>query len=356
MNRIKVIAFLILLLILLAASQVGAGQALQAEGASEAPVGAERQVVRIDVPDWERIDTVAGELDIWEAYPLEGYLIAAVKPAQIDWLQRLGFRVEVDATKSALLTNGTPLDPRYYYFDDFQYNSYGRYVVEFLQDIATTYPDLTELYDIGDAWMAGQPGEHHRDIWILRITNEDPAFGPIEDKPAFFFSATTHAREVVVAELAIRYIRHLTGGFEDQGGYGVDADATWLVDHQVVYVLVMGNPDGHWANEVDIAAYRRKNMDWDDGCTDPRDWGVDLNRNHSFMWACCGGSSTNPCSDTYRGSGRRSEPETQAMEDFFATVMRDQNGPNGDDEYPPVAPDDAIGIFISLHSYGDYII
>jgi PKD repeat protein len=36
--------------------------------------------------------------------------------------------------------------------------------------------------------------------------------------------------------------------------------------------------------------------------------------------------------------------------------MLDQNGPNGDDELPPAAPDDATGIFISLHQYGDEIL
>jgi PKD repeat protein len=33
--------------------------------------------------------------------------------------------------------------------------------------------------------------------------------------------------------------------------------------------------------------------------------------------------------------------------------MQDQNGPNGDDELPPAAPDDATGIFISIHQYTD---
>ena len=42
-----------------------------------------------------------------------------------------------------------------------------------------------ELIDIGDAWQASHGG-YHRDMWVLRITNEDPAYGDIADKPAFF--------------------------------------------------------------------------------------------------------------------------------------------------------------------------
>jgi hypothetical protein len=118
----------------------------------------------------------------------------------------------------------------------------------------------------------------------------------------------------------------------------------------------MQNPDGHRENEANTGNYRRKNMDNDDGCNDPQDWGVDLNRNHSFKWGCCGGSSGSPCSETYRGPYRASEPETAAFQDHFWSVMEDQNGPNGDDELPGAAPDDATGIFISLHSYADEIL
>ncbi len=313
-------------------------------------------VVRLHVQDVDQLNAVAGELDIWESHPKDLYVVAFVTPTQYEWLESLGYRLEIDADRTAALGMRDLLDPLFYYYDDYHVNSEGRYVVDLLQDISTTYPDLTELVDIGNAWMADQPGEYHRDIWVLRVTNEDPAYGPIEDKPPFFLFATIHAREVAVPELAIRYIKYMTEGYDGEGGYGVDPDVTWLVNHNVAYILVMQNPDGHSENEQDIANYRRKNMDWDDGCTDPDSWGVDLNRNHSFLWGCCGGSSGDPCSGNYRGPAQGSEPETQAFEAYFSTVMEDQNGPNGDDEIPPPAPDDATGIFISLHSYSDLVL
>jgi hypothetical protein len=136
----------------------------------------------------------------------------------------------------------------------------------------------------------------------------------------------------------------------------LDADVTWLVDQHVAYVLVMQNPDGHVENERNTGSSRRKNMDWDDGCSTPALWGVDLNRNHSFLWGCCAGSSGDSCSETYRGPARGSEPETQAFESYFATVMKDQNGPNDDDEIAPAAPITTSGIFVNLHSYGDLVL
>jgi len=322
---------------------------------SDPPAG-EPVVVRLYIRDRSHLDAVAGQLDIWEVHYDEGYAVAAVTAGQYTWLQGLGYRLEADAARSALLSAQAPLDARFYYYDDYYPNTNERYVVDFLQEVNAAYPDLTELFDIGDAWLAGQEGEHDRDIWVLRISNEDAACGDIADKPAFFLFATIHAREVAVPELAIRYIRYLTEGYDGEGGYGLDPDVTWLVDHNVAYVLVMQNPDGHWQNEQDTGNYRRKNMDNDDGCARPAYWGVDLNRNSSFRWGCCGGSSDDPCAVTYRGPSPASEPETQAFQSFFATVMEDQNGPNGDDELPPAAPDDATGIFISLHSYSDLIL
>jgi hypothetical protein len=316
----------------------------------------DRIVVRLYVQDLDHLNAVAGELDIWEAHPTDLYVVAAVTPTQYQWLERLGYRLEIDDHKTGALGVRAILDPRFYHFDDYYPNGNDRYVVDFLQDISATSPGLTELYDIGDAWMANQAGEHDRDIWVLRVTNEDPVYGPIEDKPVFFLFATIHAREVAVPELAIRYIKYLTEGYDGEGGYGIDPDVTWLVNHNVAYILVMQNPDGHWKNEENTSNYRRKNMDWDDGCFDPASWGVDLNRNHSFLWGCCGGSSGAPCSETYRGPIRGSEPETQAFEAYFATVMEDQNGPNGNDEIPLAAPEDTSGIFISLHSYSDLVL
>jgi len=313
-------------------------------------------VVRLYVQDRAHLDAVAGRLDIWEVHPEEGYVLAALQPQAYRWLQDLGYQVEIDTHQTAQLGIQAPLDSRFYYYDDYYFNLQGRYVVDFLQDIHASYPSLTQLYDIGDAWLAGQAGEYDRNIWVLRISNEDAAFGAIQNKPAFFLFATVHAREVATPELAIRYIKYLTEGYDGEGGYGVDPDVTWLVDHHVVYVLVMQNPDGHVVNEQDTAAYRRKNLDWDDGCNDPDLWGVDMNRNHSFLWGCCEGSSGEPCAETYRGPSPGSEPETQAFQNYFATVMLDQNGPNGDDEVPPAAPITTTGIFVSLHSYSDVVL
>jgi len=283
-------------------------------------------VIKFYYDNQEQLNDVAGVLDIWEVQRVpgtglnSGYAVAAVSPTQKDWLESLGYQVEIDAEKTAKLQspNATPLDPRYYYFDNYVNNPNGLYIVNFLQETNTAYPDLTELIDIGDAWLAGQPGGHHRDMWVLRITNEDPAYGDIDAKPPFLLLANIHAREVTTPEMAIRYIKYFTSGYKFKGGYGIDPDVTWLVNHHVVYVLVSQNPDGRAINEADWYQYWRKNVDNLNGCNMPDYWGTDLNRNSSFKWGCCGGSDGDPCGETYRGPSRASEPETDAFQTLAA--------------------------------------
>jgi carboxypeptidase T len=318
-------------------------------------------VVHFYYDSQQQLDDVAGQLDIWEIHPLpgigsgSGYAVAAVNPAQKDWLEVLGYRVEVDTDKTEILQSPEAvLDPRYFYFDSFNTNPLNRYMLDIMEATNTAYPHLTELLDIGDAWLAGNGG-YARDMWVLRISNENPQYGDIASKPAFFLMANIHAREVTTTEMAIRYIKYLTDGYLGQGGYGIDPDVTWLVNHHVVYVLVSQNPDGHVKNEVNTGAFWRKNVDNDDGCSDSTSWGVDLNRNSSFKWGCCGGSSGSPCSEVYRGPSRASEPETAALQYFITQIFADWNGNNVDDQIVS-SPENASGLFITLHSYADDIL
>jgi hypothetical protein len=168
-----------------------------------------RLVVRIYVNSRAHLDAIAGKLDIWEAHPEEKYVVAALNPHEYHWLDSLGYRLEIDAEKTARLNAPlTALDPRFYYFDNNYPNPNSLYVEDFMQTTHDAYPTLTELFDIGEGWEATH-GEYPRDLWVLRITNEDPTYGAIEAKPVFFLFATIHAREVATAELVIRYIQYL---------------------------------------------------------------------------------------------------------------------------------------------------
>ena len=152
--------------------------------------------------------------------------------------------------------------------------------------------------------------------------------------------AAIHARELATAELATRFAEYLLSQ------YNLDADITWLLDNFKIVIVPMTNPDGR--KKAETGLYWRKNTD-PRACNDPANWGIDLNRNHTFKW---GGDSTNPCSETYQGPTASSEPETRALQAYLATLYPDQRGPGDNDP----APLTASGSFITLHSYGNLVL
>jgi hypothetical protein len=286
--------------------------------------------------------------DVWEYNNLaEKYVLVAMPEADVQQLAAEGWRVSVDEAATAML-NVNMLDT---------FNGGYRTVSELYADMNTinaANPTITEIIDYGDSYCKGvggctTPAGHSLpgfDLRAMRITNEAIA----GDKPTLFIMAAIHAREITTPELAMRYIDWLVDG------YGTDADATWLVDWHEIYIVPTVNPDGHWIVELG-PYYHRKNANRSNGCTNywpptsNTHYGIDLNRNHTFMWNT-GGTSNDPCSAIYRGPAAGSEPEVNQLESFALTLFPDQRGPNLNDP----APADATGVFITLHSYGDLVL
>jgi carboxypeptidase T len=215
-----------------------------------------------------------------------------------------------------------------------------------LREITAANPDLARLHDIGDSWLKteGRGGHDVYAVCLTELAAGDCETDPDSTKPRFSLIAQIHAREIATGEIAWRWIEKLVDG------YGTDAAVTELLDTTEVWVVPIANPDG-----VDIVAsggddpvLQRKNANDTNGdCGDGL--GIDLNRNSSFEW---GADSTNPCSETYQGPSAASEPETQAVEAWLRALHPDQRGERPED----AAPADARDVFISLHSYGEYII
>jgi hypothetical protein len=209
-----------------------------------------------------------------------------------------------------------------------------------LQSWEAAYPSLVQVTDYGDSWdktIAGGPEGF--DLFVLRLTNENIT----GTKARIFMDGGLHARELVPPELMVSFAERLLGG------YGVDPDLTALLDYSEIYLVLTSNPDGHLKNEQNFSLWR-KNTDSDDGCGTT--YGVDLNRNHWFKWACCGGSSGSPCNETYRGPSPNSEPEILSYEDFVRGIFPDQRGP-GDNDPAPIT---TTGMLFNHHSYGGTVL
>ncbi|MGD8441659.1 MAG: M14 family zinc carboxypeptidase, partial [Holophagae bacterium] len=187
-------------------------------------------------------------------------------------------------------------------------------------------------------------GDDGYDMRVLKLTNSLVAGTPPSaggGKPKLFITSAIHAREYATAELMTRFAEYLVGN------YGIDADATWLLDEHEIHLMLHTNPDGR--KHAETGDYWRKNTNENYCGATSSDRGADLNRNFEFQWNCCGGSSGDPCWETYRGPAPATEPEVQAVQSYARSIFPDQRDP----ALGAAAPADATGMYMDIHSYGE---
>jgi len=147
-----------------------------------------------------------------------------------------------------------------------------------------------------------------RPIWGLKlgktVVGEDT-------RPAVFYNALTHAREPEGMQALFYFVDDLLSK------YGTDAFATSLLDHRVIYIVPLVNPDGYQINVNTYNSSRGTTF----GFQRKNAHEVDLNRNYGFKWGVDNvGSSPAPLAETYRGNGPFSEPETQVQRDVVKAL------------------------------------
>ena len=190
---------------------------------------------------------------------------------------------------------------------DFELGSMGGYytfdeIEEQLDKLHENFPNLiTEKLSLGQT-LEG------RDVWMVKIS-DNPNVD--EDEPEMLYTGLHHAREPMSYMNLFYFMNWLTEN------YGIDPEATALVDNRELYFLPAINPDGLVYNQQiapNGGGMQRKNMK--ESCLSSPD-GIDLNRNYSFMWGYDdSGSSSDGCSETYRGAMPFSELETQIVKEF----------------------------------------
>ena len=202
-------------------------------------------------------------------------------------IARRGFRIRRSAVRAADFPSA-----------DSAYHNYSETVAE-MTAVARAHPATVRLFSIGSSFEG-------RNLIGARVSNDAV---DRTDEPGVLLVAQHHAREHLTVEVALSLL-HLFAESTDQ-------TVRSLVASRQIYILPSLNPDG---GEFDIAtgSYRfwRKNRQPIPGSSEI---GTDLNRNYSYGWACCGGSSGNPASETYRGPSPFSAPETAALRDFVTS-------------------------------------
>ena len=204
-------------------------------------------------------------------------------------------------------TEASPPDPAVGYEVFRPYAAAGGLQDEF-EALAAEHPDITELVTIGQTVQG-------TDIVALKVSLGASRI-PDGDRPATLYLGAQHAREWITPEMVRRLAHHVVEG------YSTDPALTDLVDTTELWFVPVANPDGYDYTFTPGNRLWRKNLRDDDG--DGRitaNDGVDLNRNFPTKWGYDDeGSSPEGGSDTYRGSGPASEPETRALDGLMARV------------------------------------
>ncbi|HZB03113.1 MAG TPA: M14 family zinc carboxypeptidase [Actinomycetota bacterium] len=162
------------------------------------------------------------------------------------------------------------------------------------------YQGFLKLYDIGDTHQG-------RDILAIRMTQGARGL-PLGRRPAVLYQGTTHAREWISTEVAMR----LLNWFIDERR-AENPEVVNLLETREVWFLPVVNPDGYQYT-FDEERLWRKNLRDNNGDGDITIGdGVDLNRNYPEHWNYdTEGSNSQFPSDTYRGPAPASEPESSA--------------------------------------------
>jgi hypothetical protein len=297
------------------------------------------QLIRIDLPNRQALGVVEGMgIDLVEDPSPVGVSAVIRTPQELELLHNAGFGTTVlvpdlaaadrkEAARNRTYTAsvgaaGSSLPSgrsEYRHLPDVQAD---------LKKLAQQYPAIVRPVTLPKKTFLG------RDTIGVEISSDVNRAD--DQKPVSFIMGVHHAREWPSAELTTEFALHLAQNF------GTDAELTEMLRRVRVVVVPVINGDGFNASReaTDFAdasgdpggapslaesagaggslAYRRKNCNGigqNPAIPCDAQVGIDPNRNYGFGWGGPG-ASTQPNSQTYRGTGPWSEPETQAVHEF----------------------------------------
>ncbi|KAF5131381.1 Metallocarboxypeptidase A-like protein [Metarhizium anisopliae] len=192
------------------------------------------------------------------------------------------------------------------------YHSYNDHL-QWMKDIASQYPGNVKSV------TSGATGDGNT-ITGLHIFGSSGG----GKKPAVVFHGTVHAREWIVA-MTLEYITN-----ELVAKYATDSAVKAVVDKYDFYMFPIVNVDGFKYTQSSDRMWRKnRSRNQGSSCL-----GTDPNRNWPYKWDGPG-SSTNPCTETYRGASAGNSPEVQSYIAFLDKIKKSQG----------------VKLYIDWHSY-----
>jgi hypothetical protein len=180
-----------------------------------------------------------------------------------------------------------------------------------LDALAASYPSQARVFNLPHPTLEG------RTVKALEVANNVAAR---DGRPTFALLGLHHAREWPSGELTIEFAYDVLKNSADPRIKNI------LDNERIVFVPVV-NEDGFNVSRSQTYEMKRKDCRIHDGqlpatgeCEDSANFslGTDPNRNYSGFWGGPG-ASTSTTSETYRGAGPFSEPETQNIKDLVSS-------------------------------------
>jgi carboxypeptidase T len=162
---------------------------------------------------------------------------------------------------------------------------------------------IVKRYTIGQSFEG-------RNIWALKISDNAATD---QNEPEVLSECGMHAREHITVEMCLYLIKLLTENYGETTALG--QRVTNIVNSREIWIIPTVNPDGAEYDHLDgIWRGWRKTRQTNPGSDK---LGIDPNRNWSYMWNCCGGSSGRPGSARYRGRFPFESVEVVVLRDFI---------------------------------------
>jgi len=125
-------------------------------------------------------------------------------------------------------------------------------------------------------------------------------------RPIVFYFCGEHAREWLPPMFCV----HMAEQLADRYSKG-DPAVTQYLNRWDFHILPVMNPDGYkYSMETDRMWRKSRKPNSGSSC-----WGTDLNRNYAYRWGT-GGSSRDPCSETYMGTAPWDNVETNNLQRY----------------------------------------
>ncbi|KAK7121533.1 hypothetical protein R3I93_022578 [Phoxinus phoxinus] len=206
-----------------------------------------------------------------------------------------------------------------------KYNAFPRSTDDF---VYSTYHDLKSIYSFMDMLVA--ENSMVSKIVIGKSYESRPLnvlkFSTGANRPGIWIDTGIHSREWVTQASGIWFAKKIVTD------YRRDPVLTDILNKYDIFLEIVTNPDGFaYTHSSDRMWRKTRKPNPGSSCV-----GVDPNRNWDAGFGGAG-SSSNPCTETYRGPSAHSEPEVKAIVDFVKS--------HGN-----------LKAFVSIHSYSQMLL